>query len=265
VGIQCPFHSSSTASSLRDRQNDKRYLRSQCADAPVFKMRRFAKGELYDARMIVKNFVDCEEAVFEAYDHKLSGAVAQRQVQCLFVRHVGWRDEARAAQGIIWVRKSTRQNHSFRAPIRCPEVSFTDAPQCRCGRKTFVVSTKAFLRADTQFECRKLFVCRNNMGHVRDASAIHTEYVSAHNNTYLYLMENPATHLFSVSHEKSEPRCFNEDRTIGERNLVAPWGFLSQLMELTTNCSDCAPAHAPCSAIYALHLSHHAPPPPHGA
>jgi len=46
------------------------------------------------------------------------------------------------------------------------------------------------------------------------------------------------------------------DRTIGERNLIAPWGLLAQLMELTTYCSDCAPAHAPCSAIYALHLSH---------
>jgi len=36
-----------------------------------------------------------------------------------------------------------------------------------------------------------------------------------------------------------------------------PRGLLAQLMELTTYCSDCAPAHPPCSAIYALHLSHH--------
>jgi hypothetical protein len=141
VGIQCPFDSSSTASGLRDRQNDEMYLRGQCADAPVFDILRLAKCEFCDARTTVKNFVDCEETVFEAYDHKLSGAVAQRQGQCLFVRHVGWRDEARAAQGIIAVRKSTTQNHSFQAPIRCPEVGFTDAPQCTCGRTTFVVST----------------------------------------------------------------------------------------------------------------------------
>jgi len=47
------------------------------------------------------------------------------------------------------------------------------------------------------------------------------------------------------------------DRTIGERNLIAPRGILAQLVELTTYRSDCAPAHAPRSAIYALHLSHH--------
>ena len=47
------------------------------------------------------------------------------------------------------------------------------------------------------------------------------------------------------------------DRTIGERSLTTPRGLLAQLMELTTYCSDCAPAHAPCSAIYALNLSHH--------
>jgi len=202
LGIQCPVHSSSTASGLRDRQNDERYVRGQCADAPVFKMLRLAKGEFYDARTTVKNFVDCEEAVFEAYDHKLSGAVAQRQGQCLFVRHVGWRDDARAAQGIIWVRKSTRQNHSFQAPIRCPEVGVTDAPQCRCGRKTFVVSTQAFLRADTQFECLKLFVCRNNMGRVRDASAIHTENVSAHSAAQPFLRAG-ASGLTQTIHQVS--------------------------------------------------------------
>jgi hypothetical protein len=38
------------------------------------------------------------------------------------------------------------------------------------------------------------------------------------------------------------------DRTIGERNLIAPWGLLVQLMELTTCCSCCASAHAPRSA-----------------
>jgi len=31
----------------------------------------------------------------------------------------------------------------------------------------------------------------------------------------------------------------------------------SPLIELPTYCGDCAPAHAACSAIYALHLSHH--------
>jgi len=31
---------------------------------------------------------------------------------------------------------------------------------------------------------------------------------------------------------------------------------LETFLELTTYCSECAPAHAPCSAIYALHLSH---------
>jgi len=222
VGIQCPFHSSSTASGLRDRQNDERYLRGQRADAPVFKMLILAKGEFYDARTTVKNFVDCEEAVFEAYNHKLSGAVAQRQGQCLFVRHVGWRDDARSAQGIIWVRKSTRQNHSFQVPIRCPEVGCTDAPQCRCGRTTFVVSTEAFLSADTQCECLKLFVCRNKMGHVRDASAIHTEYVSAHSAARPFLRAGASgltqtTHQvshrpsavskFAVVAEKSSPEC----------------------------------------------------------
>jgi len=47
------------------------------------------------------------------------------------------------------------------------------------------------------------------------------------------------------------------DRTIGERSLTTPRCLLAQLMELTTYCSDCTPAHAPCSAIYALHLSLH--------
>jgi len=41
-------------------------------------------------------------------------------------------------------------------------------------------------------------------------------------------------------------------------------GLLAQLMELTTYCSDCALAHARCSTIYALHLSHHVLT-PHGA
>jgi len=36
-------------------------------------MPRLAKGEFYDARTTVENFVDCEEAVFEAYHHKHSG------------------------------------------------------------------------------------------------------------------------------------------------------------------------------------------------
>jgi hypothetical protein len=44
-------------------KNDARHLRSQCADAPVFKMPRLAKGKFYDARTTVENFVDCEEAV----------------------------------------------------------------------------------------------------------------------------------------------------------------------------------------------------------
>ena len=54
-------------------KHDDKHLCSQCADAPVFKMPRLAKGEFYDARTTVENFVDCEEAVFEAYHHKHSG------------------------------------------------------------------------------------------------------------------------------------------------------------------------------------------------
>jgi len=54
------------------------------------------------------------------------------------------------------------------------------------------------------------------------------------------------------------------DRTIGERNLITPRGLLAQLTDLSTYCSDCAPAHAPCSSIYTLNLSHHVLL-PHGA
>jgi hypothetical protein len=37
--------------------------------------------------------------------------------------------------------------------------------------------------------------------------------------------------------------------------------LLAQLMGLTACCCNCAPAHAPCSARYALNLSHHVLPP----
>ena len=37
--------------------------------------------------------------------------------------------------------------------------------------------------------------------------------------------------------------------------------LLAQLMGLTACCGNCAPAHAPCSARYALNLSHHVLPP----
>jgi hypothetical protein len=69
-------------------KNDEKHLHSLCADAPVFKMLRLANGEFYDVRTTVKNFVDCEEAVLEAYHHKLSEAVAQRHGQCRFDRHI---------------------------------------------------------------------------------------------------------------------------------------------------------------------------------
>ena len=68
--------------------------------------------------------------------------------------------------------------------------------------------------------------------------------------------ENGREQGFARSHLACRVRVWS-DRTIGERSLTTPRGLLAQLMELTTYCSDCAPAHAPCSAIYALNLSHH--------
>jgi len=47
VGIRIQLHSSSTASGLRHQKHDESRLLSQCADAPVFKMPRLAKGAFY--------------------------------------------------------------------------------------------------------------------------------------------------------------------------------------------------------------------------
>jgi hypothetical protein len=42
-------------------KNDERHLRSQCAEAPVFKMPKLSKGAFYDAQTAVELCVDCEE------------------------------------------------------------------------------------------------------------------------------------------------------------------------------------------------------------
>lgn len=42
-------------------KNDERHLRSQCAEAPVFKMPKLCKGDVYDAPTAVEICVDCEE------------------------------------------------------------------------------------------------------------------------------------------------------------------------------------------------------------
>ena len=178
--------------------NDEPHHCRQCADIPPFKMLMLAKGKFYDAPTTVEIFIHCEETVGTPTTTVSKELLRKRQGQCRLGCYSGWRPQAQAPQRIIRVRKSTCQNHGFQARIRSPEVCFQDSRQSRCGRKTFAMSTYAFLRVSTQDTCLQLLVCRHNIGHLRHVSAMHADYVRNHSATQTCLRADASRHAQTI-------------------------------------------------------------------